>query len=214
MDSSDETALSPGRGGRSRRNSGATSVTYPLAEDSAARYTLDTVQRLHSKLHDFANDNSRLDDTNTKLHRQLRDQIDKNGELQARLTDAENARRWAEQKLQDYRRQTQTTIDKHEDQLVAVQTEKVSLSPYLCWSELCATTEGDRFAVVEQTRQARIESDLVLRDRQIIALQSQLDNKQRFIQELERTILENHAQFREQLARTLSTVSAFRHASL
>lgn len=55
--------------------------------------------------------------------------------------------------------------------------------------------------------QARIENDLVLRDRQIIALQSQLDNKQRFIQELERTILENHAQFREQLARTLSTVS-------
>lgn len=174
MDTSDDRSLSP-LGPRSRRSSG-TSVTFPLGEDTAARHTLDTVQRLHAKLHDVASDNHKLDDSNAKLQRQLRDQLDRNVELQARLADAENAKRFAEQRLQESKRQSQAAYDQLEDQLIAAQTEK-----------------------------ARVESDLALRDRQIITLQTQLDNKQRFLQELERTMLENHANFREQLARTLST---------
>lgn len=130
MDISEDRSLSPQPHYASRRNSGAsaaTSVTYPLVDDSAARHTLDTVQRLHTKLHDITNDNSKLDDTNAKLRRQLRDQIDKNAELQKRLTEAESSLSFADQRHQADKRQYQITNDKLEDQLITIQMEKVRM---------------------------------------------------------------------------------------
>ena len=105
--------------------SATTSIPHTVLENAPARQALETVQKLHTRVHDVSNDNSRLDETNAKLQRQLREQINKYAEMQGWLNSAQTDLRLTEQRFADYRKQTQLQLDKQQEQMMELQSLQV-----------------------------------------------------------------------------------------